>query len=208
MVIGQRILAGAAAALLATALIANADSIQKNNDAEKELRWKQLPDRFITADGTDAGTAADFYGFSRILEVSGTSGPVLILSCHVNTEGFEALNAGIQLDPANTYGDKPERTPRILTASGVLTIDGETQSERFRYHPASSKIVPFDRAVARRLYNAAVTGADMKLKFQGTTYAIDIPAKDKTLVSFAKVCPVTNGGTFDRSIFHRVEEQF
>lgn len=205
MAIGLRILAGTVAALLAMALSANADAVQENNDTEKELRWKQLQDRFITADGADAGTAADFYGFSRILEVSGASGPILILSCHVNTEGFEALNAGIQLDPANTYGDKPERTPRILTASGVLTIDGKTQSERFRYHPASSKIVPFDRAVARRLYNAAVTGADVKLKFQGTTYDVDIPAKDKTLVSFAKICPVTNGGTFDHSIFDGIE---
>lgn len=191
----------AALATTSGALGAAAEARPGTDPQSDGLRWEQKPDTFTTVDGSDAGTATDFYGFSRIMQTAGTTGPIVIFICHVNSNGYESLNAGIQLDPNSTYGEKPERTPRILTLTGVLTIDGKTQSERFRYHPASSKIVPFDRKVARRLYNAAVTNSDVSIKVQGKTYDLEIPAKNNVFKSFAKTCPVTNGGKFDYSIF-------
>lgn len=194
-----------AALTAAVALGAAADTGTSEDALSVGLHWKQLQDNLISVDSTDAGRAADYYGFTRTIQAAETTGPIVIFICHVSSEDYESLNAGIQLDPHNTYGDNPERTPRILTLSGVLTIDGKKQSERFRYHPASSKIVPFDRKVARRLYNAAVSGSDVSIKVQGKTYDLEIPAKNDVFVSFAKICPVTNGGTFDRSIFDGVE---
>ena len=189
---------------LATACLWAPAAAAETQSQTDELRWEQKPDTLTTVDSSDAGTAADFYGFSRIIEAAGTTGPIIIFICHVNSNGYQSLNAGIQLDPKSTYGEKPERTPRILTLTGVLTIDGKKQNERFRYHPASSKIVPFDRKVARRLYNAAVTNSEMSIKVQGKTYDLEIPAKNSVFTSFAKTCPVTNGGTFDYSIFDAV----
>lgn len=189
---------------LATACLWAPAAAAETQSQTDELRGEQKPDTLTTVDSSDAGTAADFYGFSRIIEAAGTTGPIIIFICHVNSNGYESLNAGIQLDPKSTYGEKPERTPRILTLTGVLTIDGKKQNERFRYHPASSKIVPFDRKVARRLYNAAVTNSEISIKVQGKTYDLEIPAKNSVFTSFAKTCPVTNGGTFDYSIFDAV----
>ena len=199
-----KVIAGAA---LATVLAfgAGADTAQGEDAQPTELRWEQLRDQFSKIDSSDAGSEADFFGFSRTIQTAGTSGPLIVFLCHVSSEEYESLNVAIQLDPHSTYGENPERAPRILTLSGILTVDGKKQSERFRYHPASSKIVPFDRKVSKRLYNAAVTGADVSIKVQGKTHHLEIPAKNDVFVSFAKICPVTNGGTFDRTIFDGAE---
>ena len=195
-----KVIAGAALSM-ALALSAGADIAQDQDIQSTDLRWEQLRDQYTEVDSSDAGREADFFGFSRTIQTAGTTGPLIVFLCHVSSEEYESLNVAIQLDPHSTYGENPERAPRILTLSGILTVDGKKQSERFRYHPASSKIVPFDRKVAKRLYNAAVTGADVSIKVQGKTHDLEIPAKNDVFVSFAKICPVTNGGTFDRSIF-------
>jgi hypothetical protein len=195
-----KLIMGAALAM-SVALGAGADIAHGENAQSTDLHWEQLPDQFTWVDSSDAGKEADFFGFSRTIQTAGTTGPLVVFLCHVSSEDYESLNVAIQLDPHSTYGENPERAPRILTLTGVLTVDGKKQSERFRYHPASSKIVPFDRTVSKRLYNAAVTGADVSIKVQGKTHDLEIPAKNDVFVSFAKVCPVTNGGTFDRSIF-------
>lgn len=128
------------AALAATsgALGAAAEARPGTDPQSDGLRWEQKPDTFTTVDGSDAGTATDFYGFSRIMEAAGTTGPIVIFICHVNSNGYESLNAGIQLDPNSTYGEKPERTPRILTLTGVLTIDGKRKASgsAITLHPA------------------------------------------------------------------------
>jgi hypothetical protein len=199
-----KVIAGAALSM-ALALSAGADTAQDQDIQSTDLRWEQLRDQYTEVDSSDAGRSADFFGFSRTIQTAGTTGPLIVFLCHVSSEEYESLNVAIQLDPHSTYGENPERAPRILTLSGILTVDGKKQSERFRYHPASSKIVPFDRKVAKRLYNAAVTGADVSIKVQGKTHNLEIPAKNDVFVSFAKICPVTNGGTFDRSIFDGAE---
>lgn len=199
-----KVIAGAALSM-ALALSAGADTAQDQDIQSTDLRWEQLRDQYTEVDSSDAGREADFFGFSRTIQTAGTTGPLIVFLCHVSSEEYESLNVAIQLDPHSTYGENPERAPRILTLSGILTVDGKRQSERFRYHPASSKIVPFDRKVAKRLYNAAVTGADVSIKVQGKTHVLEIPAKNDVFVSFAKICPVTNGGTFDRSIFDGAE---
>lgn len=191
----------------AAPLPAFADNTPSEPETVTGLRWEQDPDNIWIVDGSDAGFSADLYGYSRIIKSAGTTGPIIIFNCYVDSKKYETLNTGIQLDPNSTYADNPERTPRILTLTGVLTIDGKTKNERFRYHPASSKIVPFDKAVARRIYNAAVTGAETSIKVQGKLYNLEMPATDKTFVSFAKNCPTTNGGKFDYTIFETYRSQ-
>lgn len=175
-------------------------------ESQPSAHWLKDPDRIWTVDGSDAGSDSDFLSFSRIIRSSTTTGPVIIFNCQVNSRGTQTLGFGFQLDPENNYMDDPDRSPRILTASGILTIDGKRKAERFRYHPDSSKIVPFDRSVGRRMFNAVVKGSEIQLKFQNTTYALTVPPTDSIFTSFAKVCPVTNGGNFDMTIFDRVSE--
>ena len=165
------------------------------------LTWSQDRDSIIRVDSSDAGTATDFYSFSSTIRTSGGDGPVLILNCQAMSTGRHSLNAAIQLDPANAYEENPSEHLRLLSVSVALSVDGKKSSERFKYHPASSKIVPYDKAIAKRLFNAAVTGADVTLKVKGETHDLALPDKDQVFVRFAKTCPTTNGGTFDPSIF-------
>lgn len=196
--------AGLAAAMLLTA---QADTKPSDDGtAPGPLHWEQDLDKIWRVDGSDAGTATDFYSYSRIIRSAGGTGPIVILNCQANSKGTYSMNLGFQIDPANRYTDDFDRSPRILTSSGVLTVDGKKKTERFRYHPDSTKIIPFDKAVAKRIYNAVVTGADVTLKAQGKTYDIELPGKDKVFVSFAKMCPITNGGNFDNSIFEKAAE--
>ena len=167
--------------------------------------WTQDPDRIWSVDSSDAGSDTDFFSFSRIIRSSGGPGPVIILNCQVNSRGKQTLGLGFQIDPDNDYMDDPDRSPRILTASGVLTIDGKKKSERFRYHPDSTRIVPFDRSVPRRVFNAVVNDADITLKFRSTVHDLNVPPVDNAFKSFAKVCPVTNGGEFDMTLFDRID---
>lgn len=171
------------------------------------LQWVQDPDSIIRVDSSDAGNATNFYSFSRIIRSSGGSGAVLMLNCQAMSTGQHSLNAAIQLDPANTYEENPSEHLHLLSVSVALTVDGKKKAERFKYHPASSKIVPYDKAVAKRLFNAIVTGAPVSLKVKGKTYDLELPGKDETFVAFAKTCPTTNGGNFDRSIFEIAAER-
>lgn len=170
-----------------------------------ELAWEQEQDRIWTVDGSDAGKKADFYNFVRIITSSGGNGPIVQLGCRASSRGDNALSAGIQLDPNNAYDEHPKRNLRLLSMSGVLTIGDERTSERFQYHPDSSKLIPFNRSVPRRLFNAVVLGDTVTLKARNKTYNLEIPGKDPVFKAFAKICPVTNGGKFDQSIFDRVQ---
>lgn len=196
----------AAAALLATMAVPAASAETEAADSAAPARhWEQEPDRIWRVDSSDAGHGTDYYSFSRMIRSAGGTGPVTILNCQANSKGQNTLSLGFQIDPENRYTDNPDHSPRILTASGILTVGGKKEAERFQYHPDSTKIIPFNNAVPRRIFNAVVTGAEVKLKFQGKTHDLDLPAKDKVFISFAKTCPVTNGGTFDSSIFDRAE---
>lgn len=197
----------AAALAMTTALGLSLGALTDTPPAPSEgtaPHWKQDPDRIWSADGADAGHGADFYSFSRMIKSSGGAGPITILNCQANSKGQNSLSLGFQIDPENTYEDAPDHSLRILTASGILTVGGKKQAERFRYHPDSTKIIPFDPAVPRRIFNAVVKGEEVTLKFQGKTYVLNLPGKDKVFVSFAKTCPITNGGKFDMSIFDQV----
>lgn len=164
------------------------------------LAWVQDPDSIIRVDDSDAGKSANFYSFSRLIHSSGGSGPILIFNCQAMSTGQHSLNAAVQLDPDNTYEENPSERLHLLNVSVTLTIDGSRKSERFKYHPASSKIIPYNKAVAKQLYNAVVQGSDVRLKVKGKTYDLALPGKDAVFVSFAKTCPTTNGGKFDPSV--------
>jgi hypothetical protein len=164
------------------------------------LAWVQDPDSIIRVDGSDAGTSANFYSFSRLIHSSGGPGPILIFNCQAMSTGQHSLNAAVQLDPDNAYEENPSERLHLLNVSVTLTIGGSKKSERFKYHPASSKIIPHNKAVAKQLYNAVVQGSDVSLKVKGKTYDLAFPGKDPVFVSFAKTCPTTNGGKFDPAI--------
>ena len=193
------------AGVLAAAIFAQA--VAAETDTADALSWSQDPDSIIRVDSSDAGTATNFYSFSRIIRTSGGTGPVLMLNCQAMSTGSNSLNAAILLDPANTYEQNPSERLHLLSLTGTLTINGQQQKERFKYHPESSKIIPYDKAVSKRLFNAVVTGASVQLKVKGKTYDLEIPGKDQVFVAFAKTCPMTNGGTFDSAIFEEAKAQ-
>ena len=186
--------------------IAIATALMAQTASAEGLAWTQDPDSIIRVDNSDAGKATNFYSFSRIIRTSGGTGPVLMLNCQAMSTGQHSLNAAIQLDPANTYEENPSERLHLLSTTVTLTIDGKKKSEKFKYHPESSKVIPHNKAVAKRLYNAAVKGSDVTLKVKGKTYTLALPAQDKTFVAFAKTCPTTNGGTFDNAIFEAAAE--
>lgn len=192
------ILAGAT--LLAQAAIGESDS-------SETLSWTRDRDSLIRVDNSDPGNATNFYSYSRTIRSAGGSGPVLMLNCQAMSTGKHSLNAAIQLDPANTYEEDPSEHLRLLSVTVALTIDGQKKFEKFQYHPESSKIVPFNNAVSKRLYNAAVSGAPVTLKVKGKTYDLALPGRDKTFTAFAKACPTTNGGKFDPSVFDAMDAQ-
>lgn len=174
-----------------------------HSDTTSAPAWIQDPDSIIRVDDSDAGNAANFYSFSRLIHSSGGSGPVLIFNCQAMSTGQHSLNAAVQLDPDNTYEENPSERLHLLNISVILMIDGSKKSERFKYHPASSKIIPHNKAVAKQLYNAVVQGSDVSMKVKGTTYDLTLPGKDSVFVSFAKTCPTTNGGKFDPAIIEQ-----
>lgn len=174
-----------------------------HSDSTTDLAWIQDPDSIIRVDDSDAGNAANFYSFSRLIHSSGGSGPVLIFNCQAMSTGQHSLNAAIQLDPDNTYSENPSERLHLLNVSVTLTIDGSKKSDKFKYHPASSKIIPHDKAIAKKLYNAVVQGSDVSMKVKGKTYDLALPGKDSVFVSFAKTCPTTNGGKFNPAIIEQ-----
>lgn len=187
------------AAFIAVALIAQLSAADT-----PPLIWEQSRDAIHQVDGSDAGTAADFYSFSRTIKVSGATGPIVILNCQAMSNGAHSLNAGIQMDPANTYEENPSERLRLHNVNVSLTVDGIRQNEKFMMHPKSTKIVPIDKSVGKRIYNAVVTGSPVSMKLQGKNYDLELPGKDEVFVTFARFCPTTNGGQFDYSIFDSV----
>lgn len=167
------------------------------------LHWVQERDQLWSVDSSDAGEAPNFFSFIRVISSSGGAGPVLQLGCQATSKGEHTLQAGFKLDPENTYEQAPKARLRLLSTSGILTIGEDRKSERFQYHPDSSKITPFNRAVPKRLFNAVVRGDPVRLKVRNQTYDLEIPDADETFTRFAQICPMTNGGTFDQSIFDR-----
>ncbi|KCZ87294.1 hypothetical protein HHI_16165 [Hyphomonas hirschiana VP5] len=169
------------------------------------LSWEQPADTIYAVDGSDAGTGTNFYSFSRLIKVSGGTGPIVTLNCQAMSTGAHSLNVAIQMDPQNTYEEDPKERLRLLNINVALTVDGKRQFEKFMMHPKSTKIIPIDKAVGKRIYNAAVTGSSVSIKVQGSTYDLEIPDKDDAFIAFARICPTTNGGTFDNSIFENVQ---
>ena len=121
------------------------------------LSWVQEPDHIWSVDSSDAGDRPNFYSFVRIITVSGGEGPVVQLSCQATDSGHYALNAGIKLVPDNAYDEAPKTRLRFLEMNGTLTVGDDRRNARFQYHPDSSKIVPYNRSVPRRLFQRHCT---------------------------------------------------
>lgn len=75
---------------------------------------------------------------------------------------------------------------------------------RWYYHPDSTKLLPIDRTVARRIFNDAVRGDLVREKTSKNQYSIQLPPQNSAFKEFAKICPQTNGGDIDMSIFDYV----
>jgi len=191
------------ACYLATALfISMGSSIYADaQNIADPLSWVQERDQLWSVDSSDAGNAPNFFSYILIITSSGGDGPQLQFSCQATNRGDKSLQIGFKLDPQNTYEQAPKQRLRFLEMSGILTIGDDRKSERFQYHPDSSKITPYNRSVPKRLFNAVVRGDAVQLKVQNNTYNIALPGTDEAFSRFAKKCPVINGGKFDQSIF-------
>ena len=168
--------------------------------------WQLDPPAIWMVDSADAGTAADYYSYVQIMRVANTTGPMLQLSCNANSKGHAALSAAIQIDPANTYEQDPKRHLRMNTMSGKLTIGETSKAERWRYHADSTKMLPFDVTVPRRMFNGIVKNFFIYVNSRTVIYTLEVPEMNDEFKAFAKSCPVTNGGKIDPSIFEQAAE--
>lgn len=167
-------------------------------------QWEMVARKMIAVDGSDAGRSADLYSYIEIIGARNIEGPILTMSCQQTSKGNSTLQVAIQLDPDNDYESNPKRRLRRLSRSGKLTIGEEAFPERWSFHPASTKLVPFRRTIARKIFNAIVTGTPVTLTLQKKDYPIALPEVDSAFRRFVKQCPISNGtNEVDMTLFDR-----
>jgi hypothetical protein len=162
-------------------------------DATPDPEWVlELPEE-ILVDSSDAGNAADFN--ARVDKLTLAAGPntSIILSCQVIQKDGQLrdsrLNVGFDLD---TEKDAYKRRMSIRRMSASLTLGEVKKTYRFQWNVDTDTIVPFDRSVARKVFNAAIRGEQIKLKISGKV-RIDttLPTLNEAFRTFAKNCPAT-----------------
>ncbi len=191
------------ALLLFSHPFAQAEESESITDAPAQ--WEMVARKMVAVDGTDAGRGADLYSYIEIVGTRNIEGPILTMSCQQTSRGNSALQVAIQLDPENDYESNPKRRLRRLARSGKLTIGENTFPERWSFHPASTKLVPLKRTVARKIFNAIVTKQPVTLTIQKKDYPIALPDADDVFRRFVRQCPITNGtNEVDMTLFDRV----
>ena len=142
-------------------------------------------------DGSDAGTQTDFQAKISKITIKGENNTAITLSCQTviedGVQGNSQLNAAIDLDETKDVGRSRMNLRHI---SGRLTVGEESKAERWVWNPETMRIVPHNREVARRLFNAGVRGDRVKLKaFGEQKLDIQLPEMNDHFRAFAKACP-------------------
>ena len=175
----------------------------QTKQAETSTAWKVTSRRRTSIDTADIGNSWDQYSYTVLISSENKAGTLAIdLACRISTTGYSGLLAAVQLNP-NDHRDQPAlKKMRTNTITGHLTIGGKRVTERWFFVGKRERFAPINTDVPRRLFNGAIRGDIVKVKVQGKTYEIDFPEPNGTFKSFAKFCPVTNGGkAVDPEIF-------
>ncbi|MDG1825845.1 MAG: hypothetical protein P8H62_06205 [Henriciella sp.] len=143
-----------------------------------------------SVDGSDAGSSADFKAKIHKLSLAGPDETALVLSCQIILEeGVEKsqLNAAFDLEKSV---DKARRRMNLRHITGKLQVGEKAKSERWIWNPDTMRVVPHNREVPRRLFNAGVRGDNVRLKVLGKwQIEMQLPEMNDQFKAFAKACP-------------------
>lgn len=149
---------------------------------EKSENWN--------VDGADAGSEADFKAKIHKLSLAGPNETGLMLSCQIiMDEGVEKsqLNAAFDLEKSV---DKARRRMNLRHISGKLQVGDNAKQERWIWNPDTMRVVPHNRQVPLRLFNAGVRGDLVRLKVLGKwQIEMQLPEMNDQFKAFAKACP-------------------
>jgi hypothetical protein len=154
-----------------------------------EPTWvlKRAEERSV--DTADAGSSANFVAELQWLELMGVGNQGITLSCQTIRGDNSPAQLQVVFD-ADKTADEAKSRMSIRTVSGRLTIGDKTKAERMVWNLDTMKFAPNNRAVAKRIFNAAVRGDRVKLVTQGETRLdIQMPALNQDFKNFVKVCP-------------------
>lgn len=114
-----------------------------------------------------------------------TDGPALVLGC--NESGKISATFSLDGDIETKLDYRSLRTRRV---SGTLSVEGyEPEDTEWAYLPGRNMASPMEGKLARRLYNAAVTGAHVTLDLgRRGTYEYAPPALNSEFETFAAGC--------------------
>lgn len=112
-------------------------------------------------------------------------GPALVLGC--NESGKISATFSLDGDIEAKLDSRSLRTRRV---SGTLTVEGyEPADTKWAYLPGRNMASPMEGHLARRLYNAAVTGAHVTLDLgKRGTFEYSPPALNSDFETFAAGC--------------------
>lgn len=142
-------------------------------------------------DSSDAGLSTNFEAKIIKVTINGENNTAITLSCQTIIDdgktGKSQLNVAIDMDKSV---DTARSRMKIRHISGRLTVGEKAKAERWIWNPETMRIVPHNREVARRLFNAGVRGDRVQLKALGENKIdIQLPEMNNHFRTFAKACP-------------------
>lgn len=157
-----------------------------------DLEWFLETPMIMNVDSADAGLAPDFTALVEKVSLKTGTNTKLTLSCQVVREDGKLrdtrLNVGFDLD---TEKQDFKRRMSIRRTSANVTIGDNKDSYRFQWNINTDSMVPFDRVLARRIFNAAVRGDTLKLEVsRKTRIDVTLPEMNDAFRTFAKGCPL------------------
>jgi len=125
----------------------------------------------------------------------------------MRSTGTSYLGASIHLNPSNTPNGDLRNIGFIRYISGALTVGDLSKAITFGYRPRSARIFTTNSTqyAAKMLYNAVITRDPVTLEFRKKLYRLALPSPDDAFKSFARSCPITNGGNKDLTVFEAIE---
>lgn len=154
-----------------------------------EPTWVLKRLKEVSVDTSDAGSETNFVAQQQWLELMGTGNVGITLSCQTIMGDNSPARLQVVFDADKTANTAKSRM-NVRTVTSRLTVGDKTKPERMVWNIDTMKYAPNNRAVAKRIFNAAVRGDRVKLVTQGKTRVdVQMPALNQDFKNFVKVCP-------------------
>ena len=172
-----------------SALAAHADT--EITETAPPPQWTLEQPELMNVDGSDPGTSTDFVAAIERLSIKPTDTTSITLTCQTVRRNGELedtrLNVGFDLD---TNAEVFLSRMSVRKVSGKVRIGDDTKSYGFQWNVKTQAYVPFDRRLARRIFNAGVRGDEVAFIRSGDTkMSIDLPEMNEDFRTFARGCP-------------------